>query len=137
MPDQQNDDDSSIEDHFELWRRIPPKHVVFDNNSGELRPTSAAFDNDPDGEPMSILIAPVMTELGLSSANAIDGHPGFALASITAGLARECSQKLVRDPLENEPAHGLVVGRKTQGTRRRLARASRWIIRPSTVGLGV
>jgi hypothetical protein len=106
--------------------------VILDKNTGELRPTSAAFDNDSDGEPMSILIAMVMTEFGLSSADALDGHPGYALASITAGTARECNQKVVR-----EPAHGLVVGQKTQATRRRLARASRWIVTPPTGGLAI
>ena len=137
MPDHQYDDDRSVEDHFELWRRIPPRHVILDKNTGELRPTSAAFDNDSDGEPMSILIAMVMTEFGLSSADALDGHPGYALASITAGTARECNQKVVRDPLEQEPAHGLVVGQKTQGTRRRIARASRWIVTPPTGGFSI
>ena len=59
------------------------------------------------------------------------GHPGFALAAITAGLARECGQVLVRDPIPDQPADALVVGRKTESVRRRFALEARWVKEPS------
>jgi hypothetical protein len=37
---------------------------------------------------------------------------------------------IVRDPLPNEPAHALVVGHKTTGSRRRWARAAIWVVEP-------
>lgn len=48
-------DDPAILNDAQLWRRIPPWHLVNDQNLGTVRPSSAAFDNDPDGRPMSIL----------------------------------------------------------------------------------
>jgi hypothetical protein len=59
-------------------------------------------------------------------------HPGFALASFKAGLARACQQGIARDPLPEEPAHALVFGHKTKGVRKRLAREATWIVPPST-----
>ena len=50
-------DDPTIPDLAELWRRIPPWHLVKDDNLGRVRPSSAAFDNHPNGSPMSVLLA--------------------------------------------------------------------------------
>jgi hypothetical protein len=119
-------DDPTIEDDAPLWRRVPPHHFVLDEQSGSVRPSSAAFEDHPDGSPMSVL-------LGAESAgpdSVLAGHPDFALASITAGLARECGQLVVRDPLPMEPAHALVIGRKTKGVRKRMAVAASWVVAP-------
>jgi hypothetical protein len=77
-------DDPTIPDDAELWRRIPPWHFVDDGNLGQIRPSSAAFEDHPDGSPMSVLLA---VEAG-DPQRALAGHQGFALASITAALAR-------------------------------------------------
>jgi hypothetical protein len=61
------------------------------------------------------------------------GTEGFALAAVTAGLARECGQGIARDPLPDQPAHALVFaqrGTKTKSVMRRLAKAARWVIEP-------
>jgi hypothetical protein len=50
-------DDPTISDETELWRRIPPWHFFHDENLGRIRPSSAAFENHPDGSPMSVLLA--------------------------------------------------------------------------------
>jgi hypothetical protein len=34
-----------------LWRRIPPFHFFFDENLGRNRPSTAAFEDHPDGTP--------------------------------------------------------------------------------------
>jgi hypothetical protein len=49
-------DDPSIPDDAELWRRIPPWHFVDDENLRQIRPSSAAFEDDPDGSPMSVIL---------------------------------------------------------------------------------
>jgi len=125
-------DDQTITDSADLWRRIPPWHFVFDENSGEVRPSSAAFDNDPDGSPMSVLLADLMVELKKAPLDALSGHESFALAAITAGLARANGQAVVRDPLPDEPTHALVAGLKTKSVRRKLARGAQWVIAPDT-----
>ena len=41
--------DPTIARDHRLWRRIPGWHFVWDANRNAVRPSSAAFDNDPDG----------------------------------------------------------------------------------------
>ena len=119
-------DDPTIPDDAELWRRIPPWHFVPDENSGQIRPSSATFEDHPDGSPMSVLLA---TEAG-DPQHTLAGHQAFALASITAALARGLGLGVARAPLTDEPAHAVVFGRKNKRVSRRLALGSRWIIPP-------
>jgi hypothetical protein len=130
MPNAGYADDPTIPDPSELWRRIPPKQIVPDENLGGLRPSSAAFDNHRNGSPMSVHLADVLAELGRGPNTVLVGHDDFALAAITAGLARECGQGVARDPLPEEPAHGLVFGKKTKAVRKILALGYRWVIPP-------
>ena len=123
-------DDPTIANPDELWRRIPPQWFVPDQNLGGMRPTSQAFQDHPNGTPMSVLLAVDLLASGGNSDTALSGHAGFALASVTAGLCRECSQKVARDPTPKEPAHGVVVGNKTNSVRKRLAREARWVVPP-------
>ena len=123
-------DDLTICDASRLLRRIPPWHFVFDDNLDRWRPKSAAFANHPNGSPMSVLVADVVEDTGRSLADALTNYPGFALASITAGLARKCEQGIAREPLEDEPAHAVVFGRKTKGVQRRLAKKCEWVLPP-------
>lgn len=119
-------DDPTIPDAANLWRRIPPFHCIWDANVGRVRPSSAAFDDDPDGSPMSVVLA----EESSDPQSVLAGHEGFALASFKAGLARECRLGIARDPLPEQPAHALVLGRKTKSVMRRLAKGSSWVIAP-------
>lgn len=119
------EDDPTIVDEAALWRRIPPWHIYFDENLGRRRPSSAAFDDDPDG-PMSVVIA--AESRGPDSVLA--GHDGYGLASLTAGFARGVGQGVARDPTEEEPAHALVFGRKTRRVRNKLVSASAWVVLP-------
>ena len=119
-------DDPSISDDAELWRRIPPWHFYRDEKLGRVRPSKAAFEDDGDGSPMSVVLA---ADAG-APGSALAGHAGFALAAITAGLARSCGQGVVRDPTPDEPAHAVVIGRKTDSIKRRFAREARWVVLP-------
>ena len=119
-------DDPTIPDSAELWRRIPPRHFFPDKNLGRVRPSSAAFDDDTDGSYMSVVLA---AEVAGPEAVLL-GCQGYALASITTGLARECGQVISRDPLPENPAHALVVGSKPESVRRRMARGSLWVVEP-------
>jgi hypothetical protein len=119
-------DDPTIFDETELWRRIPPRHFVHDQNLQRIRPSSAAFENHPDGSPMSVLLA---LEAGTPE-TALAHYEGFALAAITAGLARQCGPGVARDPLPEEPAHAVVFGSKSKRISRRLAMGSRWVVPP-------
>ncbi len=123
-------DDSTIGDEAALWRRVPPWHFVYDANLGRWRPSSAAFDNDPDGHPMSVVLGDQVVSEGRDTGDVVAGHAGFALASLTAGLARSEGQGVTRDPLPDEPAHALVFGNKSKSVQRRLAKGASWVIAP-------
>jgi hypothetical protein len=130
MADAGYTDDPTIPDQAELFRRIPPCHFVPDQNSGGLRPSSAAFNDHPNGSPMSVVLADVLAAMGRRPDDVLAGHIGFALAKITAGFARECQQGVAREPLEDEPAHAVVFGRKTKAVMRKLATEAHWVIPP-------
>lgn len=123
-------DDFTITDDDLLLRRVPPSWTVLDENAGGRRPSSAAFQDDADGDPMSIYIRSIILGAGGRPERVLAGHPNFGLAGITAGQARGEDQKVHRDPLPDEPAHGNVCGRKPQGVRRRLAKCAIWVVRP-------
>jgi hypothetical protein len=130
MPDGSYVDDNTISDDEQLWRRINPVWFVPDDNRGGLRPSSAAFDDSKDGSPLSVLLASVVRSTGRNAADVLSGFNKYALASFAAGAARSCGQGVDRTPLEDEPAHASVFGRKTKPVKRHLANAAQWVIAP-------
>lgn len=121
-------DDPTIDDASELWRRIPPYHFYPDKILKRTRPASAAFDDDPDGTPMSV----VLVEKGRNKdpAKVLEGHEGFGLVSFSVGFARSLGQGVTREPSPHEPDHAHVFGKKTKGTKRKFAKKSKWIVSP-------
>lgn len=127
-------DDPTIGDAAPLWRRIPidPNHLIFDENLGRIRPSSAAFDDHPNGTPMSVVLGEEVLTAGRQPESVLIGHDDYCLASFTAGLARSLKQGVRRSPLSEEPAHAEVFGGKTKKVRKTLAVGSTWIIAPPT-----
>jgi len=125
------EDDATIGNDAELWRRIPPDCLVPDGNLGGKRISSAAFCDHPNGSPMSVVLGQVVLEADRDANSVIDGHDDYCLASVTAGLARELQQGIARNPLlPEEPAHAEVFGKKTRSVRRRFAKEATWVIGP-------
>jgi hypothetical protein len=127
---EEGSDAPRLDDAERLLRRIPPWHFVFDLNIGRWRPSSAAFEDDPGGSPMSVFLASLLDDERLP----LEGHPGYGLAAFTTGLAHECGLAVLLDSLsDSHPAahaHALVIGPKTGSVRRRLARGSEWVVPP-------
>lgn len=117
--------DPTITNDERLLRRIPHWQWVEDG-AGGLRPSSAAFSD----ENLSVDLASVLQASGQTPATTLSGHQGFALASVTAQVAREQGQAVCRDPLANNPAHAIVAGKKTTAVKRHLARHSEWVVPP-------
>lgn len=131
MANEQYFDDAQVADDQHLWRRIPRRHFVADDNTKTVRCSSAAFENHPDGSPMSVLWGELVLSSGRAREDILRAHEGFALASFTAGLARQNKQIVSPDAIENEPAHYLVVGEKTKRVRRALSKNSIWEVPPT------
>ncbi len=126
-------DDLTIDNETLLLRRIPtnPVCIVRDDNLGCWRPSSASFENHPDGSPMSVVLSDTLDELDRPYTSALGDHgEDFSLASFKAGLARECNQGVMRKPTEEEPAHGEVFGNKSKSVRKKLAKNASWIVPP-------
>lgn len=79
---------------------------------------------------MSVDLGSELEARSLDPTVLLDGYADNALIALPAHVARQANQALVRDPTDAEPWHGLVVGKKTEGVQRRLARASSWIVPP-------
>jgi hypothetical protein len=117
--------DPTITDDDQLLRRVPECQWVEDG-AGGWRPSSAAF-NDIE---LSVDIASTLHALNEPITAPLRGHDGYALVAISAGLARQHDQAVCRDPLHTNPAHGIVYGKKTNGTRKQLAKNSAWVVPP-------
>lgn len=123
--------DPTIPNDAELWRRIPPHHIFYDENEGRWRPSTAAFENHPNGSPMSVLLGEMVLRSGRGPLDILTGYEGYALASIAAGLARQCNQGVAREPLPDEPAHAVVFGEKTYSVKKRFACGCGWAVGPT------
>lgn len=115
--------DIEVSDEDILFRRIHPDQVIHDKNTGELRPSSGAFKDHE----MSVDIESKLAVYGLDWNFTLRNHPGYSLVRLTAGTARSCGQMVTYLPLSDNPAHGTVTGRKTQGTANILMKASEWV----------
>ncbi|MEW8691415.1 MAG: hypothetical protein AB2535_10025 [Candidatus Thiodiazotropha endolucinida] len=133
MVDSVYTDDETIDNETLLLRRVPstPKlTIIWDSNLNTWRPSSAAFDNHPNGSPMSIVLSDTLDETERPYESVLQGHEGFSLAAFKARIARENNQGIAREPTTEEPAHGVVFGDKTKSVRKKLAKASNWIVEP-------
>ena len=118
-------------DDVDLLRRIPPWHFFFDQNLNKVRPSSAAFEDDNDGDPMSVYRRDIIEAEGDDIDRVMADHAGFALAALTAGQFRSREQTVYSDPLPEESAHAKICGLKTKGTLRWFAKNAHWLIHPS------
>jgi len=60
----------------------------------------------------------------------LSGHKDYAIASFTMAAAREKGLGVVLNPLDDNPDHLLIIGKKTGSTRSALAKQSSWVVPP-------
>jgi hypothetical protein len=117
-------DAPEIPDDEVLLRRLVPDWIV-PGEQGRMRISSAAFKH----REMSILFLTLLRQQRRQIEDALTGHPGDSLCSITVGLARKLGQEIAYDTgPPHDPAHGLVMGKKTQAIASQFARAAQWVI---------
>lgn len=105
MPERQ--DDWSIGNNERLWRRVHPKQIDFDTETGEPRVSSGVFST---GDGLSVSIASETTIETL-----LRNYPEHSVVEFEAGVARSVGCIVVRDPTLDDPAHALVWGPKSRG----------------------
>jgi hypothetical protein len=105
-------------------------HFYFDQRLKRMRPSSAAFEDDADGDPMSVYRNDVIDSEGGEVQRVMTGHQGFALAGLTAGKFRSKGQTVHPDPLPEESSHCKACGSKPESVRRWFAREAAWVIPP-------
>jgi len=114
-------------DDDEIWRRIPPEKVIFDESRNVFRPSKDSFNDHPNGTPMSAFLAKVCKDPLL----AVHDHEDFALVGVRIKVLREKKLEIVAAPKPDlPPGHVHVVGSKTDSVRKALAKNFRWIIDP-------
>lgn len=91
-----------------LFRRIHMVHLV-EGDNGTTRLSSGAFR---DAE-MSIYVESVMASLERSPKTALIENPNDMLVAISVEICQGLGLPVEMDPVLNEPAHGLVLGKKT------------------------
>ena len=127
-------DDPQIADEVRLLRRIPPWHFHYDENLGSIRPSSAAFEDDEDGDPMSVFRQDVIEGEGDDPDRVMIGHEGFGLIALSAGQLRARDQTVFTAPVPSESSHAKVCGPKSKSTRRWFARHAMWVVEPPGSG---
>ena len=116
-------DDPAIENEDGLLRRIHPNHIVPDDIGG-YRVSSAAFGDSQ----LSIDIHSILLAAGLNENECVRAYEGYGLVSITAGLARQQQQLVYKDPIPENPAHGIVDGKKSASVKKALVGQCQWVI---------
>jgi hypothetical protein len=124
-------DDPTIPNHDRLFRRVRPNQM-FTEPDGSRRPNSAVFKNDE----LSVNIESLMTHQGRQPEETLTDSPDECLTSIVAGDVRAFGYPIAKDgDPPNDPAHGLVLGKKTSKFANPMVRAHRWIVPPPDVEL--
>lgn len=126
-------DCSDIADEHWLLRRVMSDQWIYDQNLGRTRPSSAAFEDCADGDPMSTFWKEKHFDCGLDLDHILRGHENFYVARIEVSLVRKLDNIVHLDPIESEnpllrqPAHVLVVGEKPKKKFcKKIAKAAVW-----------
>jgi hypothetical protein len=119
-------DDPSIPNEDRLFRRVRPNQVRTELD-GSKRPTSAVFKN-PE---LSVNIESLMIQQRRLPEDTLADYRDDYLTSITAGNVREYNYPIVKDTdPPNDPAHGLVLGKKSSAFANAMVRTHKWIKSP-------
>ena len=108
-------------DNDSVMRRIPANQTVPDEETHTLRPASNAFlQGGPDGN-VSVFLSSETSPRRITA-----GHPGTYVALIRIRDIRSLGLEVEREPIEEQPGHCNITGRKTRAKARALANSSTW-----------
>jgi len=128
MADDLRQDDLTIANDDRLFRRVRPNQLIA-GPDGSQRPSSAVFKVLE----LSVNIESLMTQQGRPPEDTLTKYPGEYLTAITAGQVRAHKHPIIKDTEPpNDPAHGLVLGKKKDSFANAMIRQHEWIVRPPT-----
>lgn len=121
-------DDKSIPDTDRLFRRVAPNQLS-PNEDGSKRPSSSVFKTDR----MSVNIETLMIEQGRPPEDTLTKYPNAYLTSISVNDVRSfgCYPVVKDTQPPNDPAHGLVLGKKKGSFANKMLRNHKWIVEPT------
>ena len=114
-----------LDDGLTILRRVRDYEVLIDGD-GRWRPSSQAFiQGGPDGN-VSVYLSSETTPERITRE-----YPSTYVAEVEIRTIREQGLNVEREPIEGDPGHCNITGRKTRSRTRAIARHSRW-----TTGFG-
>jgi hypothetical protein len=124
------DDRDKIPDDNHLLHRVASFHMVpNDRVPGRRRLSSGAF-RLPE---MSVDVEEMLNAKGLDWRFSAANDASVGLIRFTAGLARSVGQQVQHDPIPENDAHALVLGKKTDSLQRKLRDGCHWVKKPDDV----
>lgn len=122
--------DEPIADEVVLYRRVPPRHLVPDENRNCTRISTSTFKDRDDQ--CSVALGDDLDRHELAPESVLGPHKdeGYALVAVTAADARSTDAEVRRAHLEDDPTHGVIAGKLNKGKLRTLNLAARWVVRP-------
>ncbi len=125
-----SDDQDKIPDDNHLLHRVADLHMVENQRSPGRRRLSTSAFRLPD---MSVDVEEMLTSKGLNWNFSWGGNASVGLIRFTAGLARSVGQKVQHDPIPDNDAHALVLGKKPKSVEKALRDGSEWVTKPDDV----
>lgn len=117
-------DDAPVPEDMSLYRRVHPSEIVWNDNDGCLRPNSGVFKDHE----MSVHLDDVLRDEEREPESVLDDKPQHSLVSLTVGFVEGEEQTVRRTPKPDDASHGDVCGNKSQGRRRKFARAAQFVV---------
>lgn len=122
-------DDPTIGACEVIWRRIPPDKIQWDDTLGRYRPQTGMFSDSRDRSPMSGGRAKCYgSHQSLLKGS---GYPDHLLVAFCAEFLRSEGLAIATLPQTKDAGHVWIVGKKTAGIQKRLARGAEWVVPPN------
>ena len=109
-----------LDDGLTVLRRVRD-YETLQEEDGRRRPSSQAYvQGGPDGD-VSVYLASETTPARITR-----DYPGTYVAEVEIGTIRSQGLDVERDPIQGDPGHCNITGRKTRSITRAITRSSRW-----------
>ena len=113
--------DQPVGDSETVLRRVTQAELTRHEDEGTIRPSSNAFlQGGPDGD-VSVFLASETTPERITRE-----YPNTYVALTNVAFIRGLGLDVQRDPIQDQPGHCNITGRKTSAKRRAIARNSLW-----------